>query len=186
MSQCAAQAEKKASALYSAYWRLKKAKIKLRKLREKGDERSNLEADEIEAGMVNGEHYIKTAYKDLVHYQKTMEILRLKHNIPEEISEQELSENSKKEHIRKSMRQALRDMESHGRISNGVSEHLEHYGIHPMTARVLIDQYRATVQNLLSEGKVPTMEHLLSWLDKMEELLLPGANEQLKYMGLQS
>ena len=81
ISQCAAQAEKKANALHEAYWRLKKQKLKVQKLRNKGDEESNLKADEIESGMRNGEHYIKTAYEDLMHYQKTMQLIREKHNL---------------------------------------------------------------------------------------------------------
>ena len=184
ISQCAAQAEKKANALHEAYWRLQKQKLKIKKLRDKGDEESNLKADEIESGMVNGEHYIKTAYEDLLHYQKTMEVIREKHNLPAELTAEDLAENSKKEHIRKAMRQALRDIENTGAISKGVSEHLEHYGIHPMTARMLVMQYRESVQELFKQGMVPTMDHLHEWLDLMEKTLLQGAEDQLKYMRL--
>ena len=185
ISQCAAQAEKKANALHEAYWRIQKQKLKIKKLREKGDEESTLKADEIESGMVNGEHYIKTAYQDLMHYQNTMKVLREKHNLPEELSSEDLAENSKKEHIRKSMRQALRDIENTNTISKGVSEHLEHYGIHPMTARMQVEAYRSEVRNLFEQGKAPTMEHLHNWLDVMEKVHYTGANEQLKYMKLE-
>jgi hypothetical protein len=184
ISQCAAQAEKKANALHEAYWRLQKQKLKIKKLRDKGDEESNLKADEIESGMVNGEHYIKTAYEDLLHYQKTMEVIREKHNLPAELTAEDLAENSKKEHIRKAMRQALRDIENTNTISKGVSEHLEHYGIHPMTARMQVEAYRAEVRALFEQGKAPTMEHLHMWLDRMEAIHYAGANEMLKYMKL--
>jgi len=184
ISQCAAQAEKKANALHEAYWRLKKQKLKVKKLRDKGDEESTLKADEIESQMLNGEHYIKTAYQDLLHYQQTMEVIREKFGIAEELSSADLAENSKREHIRKAMRQALRDIENTGTISKGVSEHLEHYGIHPMTARLQVQNYRQGVQKLFEEGKVPTMEHLHAWLDQMEQIHLHGADEMLKYMRL--
>lgn len=184
ISQCAAQAEKKANALHEAYWRLKKQKLKVQKLRDKGDEESTLKADEIESGMANSEHYIKTAYQDLLHYQQTAAVIREKFGIAEELSSADLAENSKREHIRKAMRQALRDVENTGTISKGVSEHLEHYGIHPMTARLQVQNYRQGVQKLFEEGKVPTMEHLHAWLDQMEHVHLHGADEMLKYMRL--
>ena len=184
ISQCASQAEKKANALHEAYWRLKKQKLKVQKLRDKGDEESMLKADEIESGMQNSEHYIKTAYQDLLHYQQTAATIRAKFNIPEELSSEDLAENSKREHIRKAMRQALRDIENTGTISKGVSEHLEHYGVHPMTARMQVQQYRESVQKLFQEGLVPTMEHLHAWLDQMETIHLHGADEMLKYMRL--
>ena len=185
ISQCAAQAEKKANALHEAYWRLQKQKLKIKKLRDKGDEESNLKADEIESGMVNGEHYIKTAYEDLLHYQKTMEVIREKHNLPAELTAEDLAENSKKEHIRKAMRQALRDIENTNTISKGVSEHLEHYGIHPMTARMQVEAYRAQVRQLFENGQAPTMQHLHEWLDQMEAIHYAGANEMLRYMKLE-
>jgi hypothetical protein len=184
ISQCAAQAEKKANALHEAYWRLKKQKLKVQKLRDKGNEESTLKADEIESGMANSEHYIKTAYQDLLHYQQTAAVIREKFGIAEELSSADLAENSKREHIRKAMRQALRDIENTGTISKGVSEHLEHYGIHPMTARLQVQNYRQGVQKLFEEGKVPTMEHLHAWLDQMEHVHLHGADEMLKYMRL--
>ena len=184
ISQCAAQAEQKANALHEAYWRLKKQKLKVEKLREKGDEVSLLKADEIESSMKNGEHYIRTAYEDLLHYQKTMELIRENHNIPEDLSREELAENSKREHIRKAMRQALRDVENTNSISKGVSEHLEHYGIHPMTARMQVDSYRKEVNELFKKGQAPTMAHLHQWLDQMEKIHLGGVEEIVSYMKL--
>lgn len=184
ISQCAAQAEQKANALHEAYWRLKKQKLKVEKLREKGDEVSLLKADEIESSMKNGEHYIRTAYEDLLHYQKTMEVIRKNHNIPEDLSREELAENSKREHIRKAMRQALRDVENTNSISKGVSEHLEHYGIHPMTARMQVDSYRKEVAELFKKGQAPTMAHLHQWLNQMEKIHLGGVEEIVSYMKL--
>lgn len=184
ISQCAAQAEQKANALHEAYWRLQEQKIKIKKLQEKNDEKSLIQSKKIESQMRNGEHYVKTAYQDLVHYQKTAQLIREKFNIAEELTEKDLAENSKREHIRKSMRQALRDIENTGTISKGVSEHLEHYGIHPMTARLQVQEYRKSVTDLFEQNLVPTMEHLLKWLDEMEKVHYKGVNDMLKYMRL--
>jgi len=184
LSQCYSQGEQKAAALKEAYWNFKESKLKIEKLRNKGDELSLLKADRIAHGLEESEHYIKTAYKDLIHYQQTAARIREKFNLPEQLSEEDLKENSKREHVRLSMRQALRDMENTGTISKGVSEHLEHYGIHPMTARMLVMQYRESVQKLFADGMVPTMDHLHEWLDLMEENLIQGTEDQLKYMRL--
>lgn len=184
ISQCAAQAEQKANALHEAYWRLQEQKIKIKKLQEKNDEKSLIQSKKIESQMRNGEHYVKTAYQDLVHYQKTAQLIREKFDIAEELTEKDLAENSKREHIRKSMRQALRDIENTGTISKGVSEHLEHYGIHPMTARLQVQEYRKSVTDLFEQNLVPTMEHLLKWLDEMEKVHYKGVDDMLKYMRL--
>lgn len=184
ISQCAAQAERKASALHESYWRLQKQKLKVKKLREKNTDESNLKADEIESSMHNGEHYIKTAYQDLMHYQQVATTIREKFKIAEELSQEDLAENSKREHIRKAMRQGLRDIENGGVISKGVSEHLEHWGIHPMTARMQIEAYRDSVRQLFQDGKAPTMQHLHQWLDEMEAIHLGAADDMLRYMRL--
>lgn len=184
ISQCAAQAERKASALHEAYWRLQKQKLKVKKLREKDTDESNLKADEIESQMHNGEHYVKTAYQDLMHYQQVATTIRQKFDIKEELSPEDLAENSKREHIRKAMRQGLRDIENGGVISKGVSEHLEHWGIHPMTARMQIEAYRTEVRKMFEAGRAPTMQHLHQWLDEMEAIHLGAADEMLRYMRL--
>ena len=184
ISQCAAQAEQKANALHEAYWRLQEQKYKINKLREKNDEKSLFRATKIESQMRNGEHYIKTAYQDLLHYQQTAQLIREKFNIAEELTDEDLAENSKREHIRKAMRQALRDIENSGVISKGVSEHLEHYGIHPMTARLQVQEYRKSVTDLFEQNLVPTMEHLLNWLDEMERVHYKGVDDMLRYMRL--
>jgi len=184
VQQCAAQAEQIANALHSSYWNLKKQKLKVQQLREKGDEMSTLKADQIESDMRNSEHYIRTGYNNLVHYQETAALIRKKFNLPDDISPQQLSENSKREHIRKAMRQALRDVENSGAISKGVSEHLEQYGIHPMTAKVQCLQYRDLVHQMIQNNEAPTMEHLLDWLDQMEIVHAGAPDDMLRLMRL--
>lgn len=184
ISQCASQAESKANALHDAYWSLQEIKLKIKKLSDKTDEKSLLKAKKYQSQIQNNEHYIKTCYQDLIHYQQTAQLIREKFNIAEDLSAEDLAENSKREHIRKAMRQALRDIENSGVISKGVSEHLEHYGIHPMTARLQVQEYRKSVTDLFEKNLVPTMEHLLNWLDEMERVHYKGVDDMLKYMRL--
>jgi len=184
IKQCFAQIEQKVQSLHESYWNIKEQKLKIKKYREKGDELSMLKADKLESGLLNMQHYVQEALKDIQVYQDAAERIREKHNLPAQMDREFLDEASKKEHIRKAMRQAFRDVENFGTISKGVAEHLEHYGIHPQTAKFQIDQYRAEVFGLMKEGKVPTMEHLHIWLDRMEAIHLEGCNAQLKYMKL--
>jgi len=184
ISQCYAQSSNKAAALREAYYNLKKNQLKLDELHHKGDPKSLLKAEKIESDIKFSEHYIQTCYQDLMTYINTADKIREKWNIPEQVSKEELAENSKREHIRKAMRQALRDIENGGVISKGVSEHLEQYGIHPMTARLQVEQYRKSVIELFEQNKVPTLEHMLRWLDAMEELHYPGVNAQMTHMKL--
>lgn len=184
ISQCASQAEAKANALHDAYWSVQELKLKIKNVSEKTDEKSVLKAKKLQSQIQNNEHYIKTCYQDLIHYQQTAKLIREKFNISEDLTAEDLAENSKREHIRKAMRQALRDIENSGVISKGVSEHLEHYGIHPMTARLQVQEYRKSVTDLFEQNLVPTMEHLLNWLDEMERVHYKGVDDMLKYMRL--
>ena len=184
ISQCASQAESKANALHDAYWSIQELKLKIKNLSEKTDEKSVLKAKKLQSQIQNNEHYIRTCYQDLTHYQQTAKLIREKFNIAEDLTAEDLAENSKREHIRKAMRQALRDIENSGVISNGVSEHLEHYGIHPMTARLQVQEYRKSVTDLFEQNLVPTMEHLLNWLDEMERVHYKGVDDMLRYMRL--
>lgn len=184
LKQCLAQSLQKASALKEAYWNYKKKAREVEELRLKGDPKSIIEADEIESSMADTHHYIKNAYQDIQTYNQAAQNIRDKFNIPEEISPELLDENSKREHIRKAFRQALHDVQNTNTISNGVSEHLEQYGIHPMTAKVQVDAYRESVVALFQEGKMPTMQHMVNWLDTMEEFHINSVYEQARYMGL--
>jgi len=53
-----------------------------------------------------------------------------------------------------------------------------------MTAKVQVDAYRDSVIELFKEGKMPTMQHMVNWLDTMEEFHINSVYEQARYMGL--
>ena len=134
--------------------------------------------------MLSSKASIETTCKEIEAYQAAADKIREVHNLPDEITDEDHLENSKREHIRQAMHQAARDVLNFNVISKGVIEHLEEYGVHPQTAHFLVCQYRDSVNKMISEGKFPSMIHMNEWLGQMEELLLGSADDQLRYMGL--
>ena len=183
--QCHRQAEMRTENLQDMYFNYQKDKELVRQKRleaEDGNQMAEIEANELEAAIVARDHHIRQTAKELQHYLQTAEKLRQEHNIPEQISEEQLLEYSKREHIRLAMKQSLRDMENHGVISPGVQEHLEHYGIHPSTAKKLVLDYLRSVEDLFKQDLVPTIKHMDAWIDRCEEILASCPDEALVRM----
>lgn len=183
--QCHRQAEMRTENLQDMYFNYQKDKEKIRRKRgaaKNGDKLAAIEANELEAAILARDHHIRQTAKELQHYLQTAEKLRQEHNIPENISDEQLLEYSKREHIRLAMKQSLRDMENHGVISPGVQEHLEHYGVHPSAAKRLVIEYLKTVEDLFAKNLVPTIKHMDAWIDRCEEMLASCPDEALVRM----
>lgn len=184
LKQCLIQINDRASSLKETYWNLKEQQIEIDELREEGSPRSLLKAERLEDKMLSSKASIETTCKELEAYQAAADKIREAHNLPDEITDVDHLENSKREHVRLAMHQAARDVLNFNVISKGVIEHLEEYGVHPQTAHFLVCQYRDSVNKMISEGQFPSMAHMNEWLSQMEELLLSSADDQLRYMRL--
>ena len=170
IQQCALQQQNRMHALRETWFRHKKNEIKIAKLREKDDELSLLKADELEAGLLSSQNVIKNAMEELQHYQEQIDALKKNFNIPEEIPPEMIRENDRRERIRGAFRRALEEMSATGQIPRGTQESLEWAGIHPLVARVHCIEYIESVNDLLKEGKAPTMQHMYNFLDQMEQM----------------
>ena len=83
-------------------------------------------------------------------------------------------------HIRQAFRQSHRDMILTGTITQGNAEYLEQYGIHLQTARNVIGQYIADVEEMISkDSKMPNIDHLYGFLDHCVEIF---GEEYIKVM----
>jgi hypothetical protein len=167
MRQCLSQIERKRSALEEAYFKMKKKSIQIKQWYEKGDEMSIVKAQEAEAQALRQKDYIDGALKEIATFQCAYEDIRKSHNIPEKWDERDAEIAEINHHIKQAFRQAHRDVVQTGNITGGNMEYMEQYGIHIQTATKVIRDYVASEDQMIAQGKMPTVEHLYAFLDSM-------------------
>jgi len=167
MRQCLSQIEKKRSALEESYFKMKKKAISIKEWYAKGDEMSVLKAQEAEARAFRQKDYIDGALKEIATFQCAYDEIRESHNIPEKWDERDAEIAEIDHHIKQAFRQAHRDVVQTGSITGGNMEYLEQYGIHIQTATKIIRDYAASEEAMIAEGKMPTVQHLYAFLDRM-------------------
>ena len=167
LRQCLSQIERKRSALEESYFKMKKKAILIKQWYEKGDEMSVIKAQEAESQAFRQKDYIDAALKEIATFQSAYTEIRESHNIPEKWDERDAEVAEIDHHIKQAFRQAHRDVVQTGSITGGNMEYMEQYGIHIQTATKIIRDYVASEDKMISEGKMPTVEHLYAFLDSM-------------------
>ena len=167
LRQCLSQIDKKRSALDEAYFKMKKKSILIKQWYEKGDEMSVLKAQEAESQAFRQKDYIDAAFKEIATFQCAYDEIRETHNIPEKWDKRDAEMAEIDHHIKQAFRQAHRDMVGTGHISGGNMEYMEQYGIHIQTATAIIRSYIASEDEMIKNGKAPTVQHLYAFLDSM-------------------
>ena len=87
-------------------------------------------------------------------------------------------------HIRQVFRQAFRDTQLTGHISQGNAEYLEQWGIHLQTAEAVIREYLRRTEKMISEDRMPTIDHLYEFLDKCADMFQDEYIKVMKRIGL--
>ena len=167
LRQCLSQIEQKRTALEEAYFKMKKKAILIKQWYKKGDEMSVLKAQEAESQAFRQKDYIDAAFKEIATFQCAYDEIREAHNIPEKWDERDAEIAEIDHHIKQAFRQAHRDVVQTGSITGGNMEYMEQYGVHIQTATKIIRDYIASEDEMISEGKMPTVEHLYAFLDSM-------------------
>ena len=167
LRQCLSQIEKKRGALEESYFKMKKKAVLIKQWYDKGDEMSVIKAQEAEAQAFRQKDYIDGALKEIATFQCAYDEIRESHNIPEKWDERDAEVAEIDHHIKQAFRQAHRDVVQTGSITGGNMEYMEQYGIHIQTATKIIRDYVASEDKMISEGKMPTVEHLYAFLDSM-------------------
>ena len=184
LRQCMSQIEKKRTALEEAYFKMQKKQLQIKLWYEKGDEMSVIRAKEAESNMIRQKDYIDAAFKEIATFQCAYDEIRESHNIPENWDERDAEEAEIDHHIKQAFRQAHRDMVNTGRIGLGNMEYLEQYGIHIQTATKIIADYIASEDEMISEGKLPTVKHLYAFLDRMAETFHDAHKDVMNRIGI--
>ena len=184
MRQCLTQIEKKRSAVEDAHFTAMTNTVKIKQLREEGDELSMIEATKMEHGQSRHMIYIEGALKEIAVFQEAYDEIRKNHNIPENWDERDAELAEIRHHLRQAFRQSHRDMILQGTITQGNAEYLEQYGVHLQTARNVIAKYIATCEKLIEEGDVPNINHLYEFLDKAVEIFGNEYKHVMAHIGL--
>jgi len=146
---------------------MKKKSILIKQWYEKGDEMSVIKAQEAESGAIRQKDYIDAAFKEIATFQCAYDEIRESNNIPEKWDERDAEIAEIDHHIKQAFRQAHRDVVQTGSITGGNMEYMEQYGVHIQTATKIIRDYAISEDKMISEGNMPTVEHLYAFLDKM-------------------
>tara|TARA_R110002074_G_scaffold48516_1_gene124089 strand:- start:87 stop:683 length:597 start_codon:yes stop_codon:yes gene_type:complete len=178
------QIERKRTALEESYFKMQKQKVLIKNWYEKGDELSVIKAQEAESNMIRKKDYIDAAFKEIATFQCAYDEIRESHNIPENWDEKDAELAEIDHHIKQAFRQAHRDMVNTGRIGLGNMEYLEQYGIHIQTATKIIADYIASEDEMISEGKLPTVKHLYAFLDRMAETFHDAHKDVMNRIGI--
>ena len=128
--------------------------------------------------------YIEGAFKELAVFQEAYEEIRKNFDIPEDWDEEAAEMDEIHHHIKQAFRQAHRDMVLQGSITQGNAEYLEQYGIHLQTARKVIGQYIASVEKMIQNGDMPSVNHLYEFLDNVVELFGEEYKNVLAHIGV--
>ena len=184
LRQCMSQIERKRKALEEAYFKMQKKKVQVNYWYEKGDEMSVIRAKEAESNMIRQKDYIDAAFKEIATFQCAYDEIRESHNIPENWDEKDAELAEIDHHIKQAFRQAHRDMVNTGRIGLGNMEYMEQYGIHIQTATKIIADYIAGEDKMIAEGKMPTVNHLYAFLDRMAETFHDAHKDVMNRIGI--
>ena len=170
LRQVLAQIERKRFALEDAAFDLRKKKLELIAFREKDDELSQIEADELENQMKRSMGYLEGSLKELAMYQDTYDEIKESFNIPDKWDEVDFEKEEISNHIRMAFRNCLRNVMVTGGMNMGTMEYLEQFGIHPVTAKKLITDYLSEVEAMVDDKKYPSVKHLYDFLDRCADI----------------
>jgi hypothetical protein len=184
LRQCMSQIEKKRSALDESYFNMKKKQIEIKDWYADGSELSVINAQEAEHQMQRSKDYIDAAFKEIATFQCAYDEIRESHNIPEKWDERDAELAEIDHHIKQAFRQAHRDMVNTGRIGLGNMEYMEQYGIHIQTATKIIADYIASEDTMIAEDKMPTVNHLYAFLDRMADTFHDAHKDVMKRIGI--
>ena len=184
LRQCLAQIEDRRTAIEGNLYEMKKGEIAFKELAEKDDELSILQCAWQKHQLKRSKIYIEGALKELAVFQEAYEEIRKNNNIPVFWDEEDAEMDEARHHIRQVFRQAFRDTQLTGHISQGNAEYLEQWGIHLQTAEAVISEYIRRTEKMISEDRMPTIDHLYEFLDKCADMFQDEYIKVMKRIGL--
>tara|TARA_R110002126_G_scaffold116111_2_gene255165 strand:+ start:558 stop:1421 length:864 start_codon:yes stop_codon:yes gene_type:complete len=144
-----------------------------------------LELLEFKSGASNSQNYIEGAVRKLNFLINQYESVVQKFN-KAEITEEDFELEEKRHHVMTCFKQALCAARSHGGIiDEGNAIYIFELGINGGEAQADVLSYLQMEVDLLSEGKAPTHEMTMQWLEACADKYQDRAAKFVEYRGLQ-
>lgn len=183
LRQCAAEIQKRYSALEETMFNLREAQIKAELIRRTtNDPLTLLQAEKEESKIYNSKLAIEGALKDIASFQEAYNQIRINNNIREDWDEEDFEKAEVIHHTRTAFLHAYRDVMATGLLNMGTLEYLHQFGIHPHAAFNEVRSYIDSIEKNLEN--ISDTEHLESWLDTMVEKYHKSYEIAMKRLGL--
>ena len=124
----------------------------------------------------DGERHINGTFKDLAVLMDNYDRIKKQHNI-EEWDEHTFELEEKRHHIRRAFELLYRTMIQQSTSTEGPTEYLLQYGVHPQTAIMECTGYINYSNQRLTEGEILTGKDCEDFLDAMSHKYVHCANE---------
>lgn len=190
--QILAEMNQTREAIKEAVLKLKKKEIELRmKQRDLEKETDDLKAEmlqvEIMEIITNAETtrgYVSGAIRKLTNYTEQYNSIVEKHNI-KDFTESDFEKEEERYHIMKAFEQGLCSARSHGGIiDEGNHIYFSQIGINGAHAQFEVTQFLLQEQALLKEGKAPTHQAYITFLENMANYFQGSAESYAKTKGM--
>ena len=184
MKQCLSQIDHKRNALIETHFKTKKNKVKIERWEKSGDALDAIEAEETKVQMEEMKSSAENAMKEMGMYQDIYEQIRTTHNIPVDWDEEDYEKTEIENALRMGFRQAIQNLMSTNRIAISTVEYWEQFGVHPMVGEKLTREYMASVDTELKENKLPSVQSMHNFLDRMVETFKDEHKHSLTRIGV--
>lgn len=190
LRQILAQVERKRLALKENMYKLEKKRIQYQKCNrhlQEGhpdfDTLAELKMNKLASDIIDAQGPIEAAIKEIGHLKRQYEAICKNKNISENWSEIDFENAEIEHHIKSIFRNALRDR-MQGSHNMGTMEYMEQYGINPITAYVLVDDYIRQIKAAILNNKMININTHYEFYDKMYDLFKDEYKRAIERIGL--
>jgi hypothetical protein len=184
MKQCLSQIGNKRDALTECFFNIEKKKLAIKEWQEVDSEMSRLLINETESQITRTAEGAEQALKEMGMYQDLYDKIMKENNIPVDWDEADFEEAEVSNHLHLCFRQVVQDVIVNGRVSKGVAEYLEQYGVNPVVGNYLTVQWVNKMQEECETGKYPSVKEMHKFLDEMAETFKDEHKHCLSRMGV--
>lgn len=172
--QCLSEIERSLMALQHSYFKTKKEIVKIKKLKRKVQntddviekELIEVKIEEKEAGLKHGQGYVSGAVRKITQLIEQYNSILDKAGI-EEFTEEAFEKEEEEYHIKTALIQAICAARARGgSIDEGNHIYLQQIGLNGATVQRDLNELFKAEQQVLQQGKAPTNEMVLAFLDK--------------------
>jgi len=186
LRQILAQVEKKRGALKENLYEIEKKKIQYIELEKRDDltPLEDLEMKKYACDIIDSQSHIEQALKEIGALKRRYEEICKNKNISENWDEQAFEDAEIEHHIKSVFRNAIRDR-MQGSHNMGTMEYMEQFGINPITAYALVDNYLQEVRSLIQgKGVGPDIGSHYDFYDRMYNIFQDSYKKAMARLGL--